>query len=95
MQVDSMISELEKNFPGWKIGNKIGDGSGGKTSVYRFARENFEFTENDVIKIVSLLEENVGFDDMNEISRENYKAKREELRRKAEEEVMLMYKLKT
>ncbi len=95
MQVDSMISELEKNFPGWKIGNKIGDGSGGKTSVYRFARENFEFTENDVIKIVSLLEENVGLDEMNEISRRNYEAKREELRRKAEEEVMLMYKLKT
>lgn len=95
MQVDSMISELEKNFPGWKIGNKIGDGSGGKTSVYRFARENFEFTENDVIKIVSLLEENVGLDEMNEISHRNYVAKREDLRRKAEEEVMLMYKLKT
>lgn len=30
MRVDSIISELEKKFPGWKIGNKIGEGSGEK-----------------------------------------------------------------
>ena len=94
MQVDSMISELEKKFPGWEIGNKIGDGSGGKTVVYEINRKNLGFTENGVIKIVSLLEENVGLDEMNEVSRRNYKDKRDELSRKAEEEVMLMYKLK-
>lgn len=94
MRVDSIISELEKKFPGWKIGKKIGDGSGGKTAAYEIVRENFGFTENDVLKIVMLLEENVSFDRMNEISRRNYETERDELRKKAEEEVMLMYSLK-
>ena len=94
MRVDSIISELEKKFPGWKIGNKIGEGSGGKTAAYQIARENFGFTENDVLKIVILLEENISLDRMNEISRRNYEIERDELRRKAEEEVKLMYSLK-
>lgn len=95
MQVDSIISELEKEFPGWKLGKKITDGSGGKTSVYEISRENCNFTENEVLKVVTLLEENVSLREMNEISRQNYEAKRREVQEKAEKEVNLMYKLKT
>lgn len=94
MQVDSMISELEKKFDEWKIGEKVGDGSG-KTTVYAIVRKNLNFEENDVLKVIPLLAENVGFSQMNEISRANYEAQKTELRGKAEEEVSLMNKLKT
>ena len=40
MQVDSMISELEKKFDEWKIGEKVGHGSGGSTIVYAIERKN-------------------------------------------------------
>ena len=94
MQVDSMISELEKKFDEWKIGEKVGDGSG-KTTVYAIVRKNLNFEENDVLKVIPLLAENVGFSQMNEISRANYETQKTELRGKAEEEVSLMNKLKT
>ena len=95
MQVDSMISELEKKFDEWKIGEKVGHGSGGSTIVYAIERKNLNFVEKDVLKVISLLAENVGFSQMNEISRANYEAQKTELRGKAEEEVSLMNKLKT
>ena len=95
MQVDSMISELEKKFDEWKIGEKVGHGSGGSTIVYAIARKNLNFVENDVLKVIPLLAENVGFSRMNEVSRANYEAQKTELRGKAEEEVSLMNKLKT
>ena len=95
MQVDSMISELEKKFDGWKIGEKVGHGSGGSTIVYAIERKNLNFVEKDVLKVILLLAENVGFSQMNEISRANYETQKTELRGKAEEEVSLMNKLKT
>ena len=95
MQVDSMISELEKKFDEWKIGEKVGHGSGGSTIVYAIERKNLNFVENDVLKVIPLLAENVGFSHMNEVSRANYEAQKTELRGKAEEEVSLMNKLKT
>ena len=95
MQVDSMISELEKKFDEWKIGEKVGHGSGGSTIVYAIERKNLNFVENDVLKVIPLLAENVGFSRMNEVSRANYEAQKTELRGKAEEEVSLMNKLKT
>ena len=95
MQVDSMISELEKKFDEWKIGEKVGHGSGGSTIVYAIERKNLNFVEKDVLKVIPLLAENVGFSQMNEISRANYEAQKTELRGKAEEEVSLMNKLKT
>ena len=95
MQVDSMISELEKKFDEWKIGEKVGHGSGGSTIVYAIERKNLNFVEKDVLKVIPLLAENVGFSQMNEISRANYETQKTELRGKAEEEVSLMNKLKT
>lgn len=95
MQVDSMISELEKKFDEWKIGEKVGRGSGGSTIVYAIERKNLNFVEKDVLKVIPLLAENVGFSRMNEVSRANYVAQKTELRGKAEEEVSLMNKLKT
>lgn len=95
MQVDSMISELEKKFDEWKIGEKVGHGSGGSTIVYAIERKNLNFVEKDVLKVIPLLAENVGFSRMNEVSRANYEAQKTELRGKAEEEVSLMNKLKT
>nr|WP_308656740.1 protein kinase [uncultured Agathobacter sp.] len=95
MQVDSMISELEKKFDEWKIGEKVGHGSGGSTIVYAIERKNLNFVEKDVLKVIPLLAENVGFSRMNEISRANYETQKTELRGKAEEEVSLMNKLKT
>ena len=73
---------MRKSFRDGKW-NKIGEGSGGKTAAYQIARENFGFTENDVLKIVILLEENISLDRMNEISRRNYEIERDELRRKS------------
>ena len=54
MQVDRMISEIEEAYKGWKIGKRISTGSSG-TVVYEINR-NYGCKEENVIKIVTLLE---------------------------------------
>ena len=92
MQVDRMISEIEEAYKGWKIGKRIGTGSSG-TVVYEINR-NYGCKEN-VIKIVTLLEERVCWEDMTEESRRNYETQRKKAKEKAVQEVALMYDLKT
>ena len=55
MSIDSRISSFENVFEGWKIGEFIGGGSGGKSSVYEISRKNFDFVEEDVIKIINII----------------------------------------
>ena len=93
MQVDRMISEIEKAYKGWKIGKRIGTGSSG-TVVYEITRKNFRFEEKNVIKIVTLLDERVCWEDMTEESRQNYENQRKKAEEKASQEVELMYVLK-
>lgn len=62
MQVDRMISEIEEAYKGWKIGKRISTGSSG-TVVYEINR-NYGCKEENVIKIVTLLEERVCWEDM-------------------------------
>ena len=93
MQVDRMISEIEEAYKGWKIGKRIGTGSSG-TVVYEINR-NYGCKEENVIKIVTLLEERVCWEDMTEESRRNYETQRKKAKEKAVQEVALMYDLKT
>ena len=93
MQVDRMISEIEEAYKGWKIGKRISTGSSG-TVVYEINR-NYSCKEENVIKIVTLLEERVCWEDMTEESRRNYETQRKKAKEKAVQEVALMYDLKT
>ena len=93
MQVDRMISEIEEAYKGWKIGKRISTGSSG-TVVYEINR-NYGCKEENVIKIVTLLEERVCWEDMTEESRRNYETQRKKAKDKAVQEVALMYDLKT
>ena len=93
MQVDRMISEIEEAYKCWKIGKRIGTGSSG-TVVYEINR-NYGCKEENVIKIVTLLEERVCWEDMTEESRRNYETQRKKAKEKAVQEVALMYDLKT
>ena len=93
MQVDRMISEIEEAYKGWKIGKRISTGSSG-TVVYEINR-NYGCKEENVIKIVTLLEERVCWEDMTEESRRNYETQRKKAKEKAVQEVALMYDLKT
>ncbi len=93
MQVDRMISKIEEAYKGWKIGKRIGTGSSG-TVVYEINR-NYGCKEENVIKIVTLLEERVCWEDMTEESRRNYETQRKKAKEKAVQEVALMYDLKT
>ena len=92
MQVDRMISEIEEAYKGWKIGKRISTGSSG-TVVYEINR-NYGCKEENVIKIVTLLEERVCWEDMTE-GRRNYETQRKKAKEKAVQEVALMYDLKT
>ena len=93
MQVDRMISEIEEAYKGWKIGKRISTGSSG-TVVYEINR-NYGCKEENVIKIVTLLEERVCWEDMTEESRRNYETQRKKAKEKAVQDVALMYDLKT
>ena len=88
-----MISEIEEAYKGWKIGKRISTGSSG-TVVYEINR-NYGCKEENVIKIVTLLEERVCWEDMTEESRRNYETQRKKAKEKAVQEVALMYDLKT
>lgn len=93
MQVDRMISEIEEAYKGWKIGKRISTGSSG-TVVYEINR-NYGCKEENVIKIVTLLEERVCWEDMTEESRRNYETQRKKAKENTVQEVALMYDLKT
>ena len=56
---------------------------------------NYGCKEENVIKIVTLLEERVCWEDMTEESRRNYETQRKKAKEKAVQEVALMYDLKT
>lgn len=94
MSIDDRTKGYGTIWTDWTIGELIGHGSGGKTAVYNLTRVNPGFTEEDVLKIVNLTEENVPIEEMSEEFRKDYEEKKREAIDKATEEVKLMHKLR-
>ena len=94
MSIDDRTKGYGTIWTDWTIGELIGHGSGGKTAVYNLTRENPGFVEEDVLKIVNLIEENIPIDEMSKEFREDYEEKKQDAIDKATEEVKLMHRLR-
>lgn len=94
MSIDDRTKGYGIIWTDWIIGDLIGHGSGGKTAVYNLTRVNSGFIEEDVLKIINLVEENVPIEEMSEDFRRDYEEKKQEAIDKASEEVKLMHRLR-
>lgn len=93
MSINSRAKSYGTIWADWQIGEMLGSGSGGKTMVYKLTRHNHGFDENDVLKVVNIIEENLGLDEMSQSYREEYQRREAESIKNAEKEVNLMHML--
>ena len=94
MSINLRAQQYGKVFGDWVIRDLIGQGSGGKTAVFRLTRNKLTYEETSVMKVVSIIDETGNYSDMSEEYKEAYLQRKEELCSKAEDEVRLMYSLR-
>ncbi len=90
MSVNNRLQLYREKLNDWTIGDVIGHGSGGRASVYRLFRRRFDFEERDVLKVVNIIEDDIGLDEMSEDYRRNYLEQEQCAVEKALNEVKLM-----
>ena len=94
MSISSRVGQYGEIFNNWMIEKQVGSGSNGKTEVFQLKRVDSNWEEVNVLKVVTIIEENGKIDLLPETYRKSYEEKRKELSKKAEEEVHLMYELR-
>ena len=95
MSIKSKKDLIGCSWKDWTITDYIGSGSGGLTSVYLLERNQNGYVESDrVLKIVNIIEENMSLNEMSDSYRDDFEGKRRFLIKKAQEEVVLMDKLR-
>lgn len=92
MSIDNRAKSYGTIWADWTIGDEIGRGSGGKTIVYKLSRVNSGFVENDVLKVVNIIED-IGLEEMTPEYRDEYLKREDECIKKAEQEVNMMHLL--
>lgn len=80
-------------FEHWKIGKKLGSGSGGKTAVFELIRSD-SFREVSALKVISLIEEKGRFEDRPRHLQEEYQTALEACKARAIPELRMMLSLR-
>lgn len=93
MAIDNRVKSYGTIWSDWTIGELLGSGSGGKTEVYKLTRTNCGFVEENVLKVVNIIED-IGLDEMSEEYKLAYVERANRAKNKAEEEVNLMHRLR-
>lgn len=94
MSIDSRQIQHATVFNDWTISELVGQGSGGKTAVFKLKRRRFDFDEESVMKVVNIIEQTGNETEMSEEYRDGFEQECFELKQKAQKELELMYKLK-
>ena len=94
MNINHRAKQYGKIFGDWVIRDMVGQGSGGKTAVFRLTRNKLTYEETSVMKVINIIDETGRYADMSEEYKMAYSQRREDLFNKAEEEVRLMYNLR-
>ncbi len=89
---DNRLQLYMKQLGDWTIGDVIGHGGAG--SVYKLRRRTLDLEETEVLKVINIIEEDIGLDEMSETYRNDYLKREQDAVRKALSEVKLMDALK-
>lgn len=89
MSIESRRHQYGTVFLHWQIQELLGNGSGGKTAVFRLKRIDSSRGQS-ALKVINLIEERGNFDSRPEFLKDEYKAVRKECMDKALEEVWMM-----
>ena len=89
MSIESRRHQYGTVFLHWQIQELLGNGSGGKTAVFRLKRIDSSRGQS-ALKVINLIEERGNFDSRPEFLKEEYEAARKECMDKALEEVWMM-----
>ena len=93
MSIESRRHQYGTVFDHWKIRESLGEGSGGKSAVYRLEHEATPGVES-ALKVVSLLKEDGSWDEMMPERQEGYERSLQEYSETASQEVLLMNALR-
>ncbi len=92
MSIESRSKQYGKVFEHWQIRELLGQGSNGKTSVFRLVNMHSEKVVS-ALKVVNLIEERGSYETMAPHRQQEYDQMKEECKQRAEQEVLLMNRL--
>lgn len=93
MSIQARATQYGKLFGNWKIRDFIGEGSQGKTGVFRIIKSYEDFQDENALKVVTVLREDGWPEELTEDARREYQVNKATLCAQAVKEVMLMNRL--
>lgn len=93
MSIQARATQYGKLFGNWKIREFIGEGSQGKTGVFRIIKSYGDFQDENALKVVTVLREDGWPEELTEEARREYQASKAALCAQAVNEVKLMNSL--
>lgn len=93
MSIESRSNQYGTVFEHWQIKEMLGQGSGGKTAVFRLSR-NDSFKEACALKVINLIEERGRLEDLPDYRKREYLGALEECKNRATPEVKMMLDLR-
>lgn len=94
MSIDSRAKQNGKIFGDWDLKELLGQGSNGRTAVFRMTRINRTFEEICAMKVVNIVEQKGRYEDLSDGYKKDFEEYRSDLCDKAESELSLMNKLR-
>ena len=94
MSMDLRARQYGKVFGDWTIREMIGQGSVGKTAVFKLTRNKLTYEETTVMKVVNIIEEIGKYAELSGNQKKDYESEMKRVCEKAESEVRLMYSLR-
>lgn len=87
--------QYKQQFDDWKIQNRIGHGSQGKSIVYKITKSNYTYQEDGALKIMNIMEQTGNYQQLPPDLKQLYDQKCIAAEKRAETEIQTMYQLKT
>ena len=94
MSIDARAKQNGKIFGDWDLKELLGQGSNGRTAVFKMTRTNRTFEETCAMKVVNIVEQKGNYEDISEDYRKDFEQYRSDLCDKAESELSLMNQLR-
>ena len=92
MSIESRSRQYGVVFDHWQIKDFLGSGSGGKSAVFRLSRMDSSWGKS-ALKVINLIEEKGDIDSISDYRRKEYEQAKNECKKSAEQEVLLMDEL--
>ena len=94
MSIESRKHQYGTVFEHWQIKELLGQGSGGKSAVFRLSRNDSSWGETCALKVMNLIEERGKLEDLPKFRKDEYVSAMQECSQNAEQEVRLMANLR-